>query len=51
MRYAHFGGIYGTFRTRIIVVTVRAELMKKASQAQNGVVFVNVEEKFNPPER
>jgi hypothetical protein len=30
----------------IIAVPVRAELMKKTSQAQDGVVFVSIEEKI-----
>ena len=46
MRYTHFGGIYDISRIGVIAVTVRAELMKKASQAQDGVVFINIEEKF-----
>ena len=50
VRYAGFGGIYGTCRIRIIVMTVRAELMKKASQTEDLVVFLNTEE-INPPER
>jgi len=40
------GGIYDTSSIMIIAVTVRAESMKKLSQAQDGVVFVNRGEKF-----
>jgi len=39
VRYAHFGGIYDTTRIRTIAVTVRAESMKKASEAQDGGSF------------
>ena len=36
---------------RLIAVTVRAELMKKASQLEDGVVFADIEEFFNLPEQ
>jgi len=31
---------------RLIAVTARAELMKKASQLENGIVFLNAQENF-----